>query len=172
MGRTPGSTLLGRCGHLLEETVTKTLLTWLGALVMVSLVRTPDQVEPCGELYGVLEDVPHVSLARRAGQIDPIWSGEPAPDCQIEFETNDSTLNGATVPIFLAEPGSDEYRAGWRLIPEIIADGAGSGIHGIQRAPLRCVIRWEQPAYIADDGTFVESDTLTMLIQCRSSAGT
>jgi hypothetical protein len=54
------------------------------------------------------------------------------------------------------------------MIPELMADGAGSGVHGLRRGSTECVVRWNQPAYIDDDGSFVQSDTLTMLIQCRA----
>jgi hypothetical protein len=63
------------------------------------------------------------------------------------------------------------YRDGWRTIPEIVADGAGSGIHGIQRGPTRCIIRWEQPTYIDDLGRLVESESFTMSIQCSVEDG-
>ena len=47
------------------------------------------------------------------------------------------------------------------------ADGAGSGIYGIERGSDLCVIRWEQAAYLDDNGEFVQSETFRMWIQCR-----
>jgi hypothetical protein len=131
----------------------------------------PDQVAACAEFERALDEVPHVALATRLGPIESIWPGEPVAACEVAFETNDSTRAGAAVPDFIPEPDNEMYRAGWRIIPEIGADGAGSGIYGIADRSVRCVVRWEQPAYIDDDGTFVQSETLTMLIQC-SGGGT
>ena len=131
-----------------------------------------DQPDSCDELYEILVVVPHVSMTRHSGPLESIWDRETIQGCEIAFETNDSIRNGAVVPTLLADPGTEMYRAGWRMIPEIGADGAGSGIHGIRRGRARCVVRWEQAAYIDDDGTFVESDTLTMLIQCTALEST
>ena len=137
--------------------------------VALGAALSPSQPEPCDELHAALEAVPHVSLTRSAGPFYSIWDRETVRGCEIQFETNDSIRDGASRPTFFADPGTDMHRAGWRMIPEIGADGAGSGIHGIRRGSARCVVRWEQAAYIDDDGTLVESDTLTMLIQCTGS---
>ena len=149
------------------------LQLWGLILGMVSPVGAPlDQVAPCAEFERALAEAPHVSLTSSVGPIVSIWPGEPAPACEVAFETNDSTLAGAAVPDFFPEPGNDMYRTGWRVIPEIGADGAGSGIYGIVGGGVRCVVRWEQPAYIDDDGTFVQSETFTMLIQCGGGGAT
>jgi hypothetical protein len=127
------------------------------------------QEGPCAEFYAALEEVPHVSLTTREGPIQSIWTGESAPACEVAFETNDATLGGSVAPDFWAEPGTATYRAGWRVIPEILADGPGSGVYGIQRSGVRCVIQWAQPAYIDDDGTLVQSETFSMRVQCNGT---
>lgn len=142
------------------------LTAWLG------LAPPFDQPDSCDELYETLVVVPHVLLTRHSGPLESIWDRETIQGCEIAFETNDSIRNGAVVPTFLADRGTEMYRSGWRMIPEIGADGAGSGIHAIRRGRARCVVRREQAAYIDDDGTFVESGTLTMLIQCNALEST
>jgi hypothetical protein len=127
------------------------------------------QEDPCREFYVVLDEVPHVALTSMDGPIESMWSGEPTAVCEVAFETTDSTLAGEVPPTFVAGPGSETHRAGWRMIPEIVADGPGSGVHGIQRNGVRCVIRWEQPAYIDDDGNFVQSSAFSMRIQCGTT---
>lgn len=146
-------------------------LSWyvLPLAVWLCLGASVEQPDSCDDLFEMLAVVPHVSLTRNSGPLNSIWDRETVQGCEVAFETNDSIRNGAIAPTFLADPGTDMYLAGWRMIPEIGADGAGSGIHGIRRGPARCVVRWEQAAYIDDDGTFVESDTLTMLIQCTAA---
>ena len=138
-----------------------------GFAVMVA--GAPLQDEPCGVFYLALEATPHTSLTRGVAPFEPIWPTEPAPACEVAFETDDSTLAGGTAPDFSAEPGTDLYQAGWRTIPEILADGPGSGVFGLQNASARCVVEWTQPAYIDDDGAFVQSDTLSIRIQCGAS---
>ena len=126
------------------------------------------QADPCGDLVGALSAVPHVSLDRRDGLLKSTWDEHPFQGCQIDFETNDSTLSGASAPDFWADdPASDMYRAGWRMVPEILADGPGSGIYAIRRDATRCVVQWAQPAYLDDDGNIVQSDTFTMVVQCE-----
>lgn len=144
------------------------ILAMLGLLEPGVLARPQPQSDPCEDFQRALASVPHVSLTRRDGDMTSTWDGHDFRGCQIDFETNDSTLAGASVPQFWADdPDSDMYRAGWRTIPEILADGAGSGVYGVARRGTRCVVRWEQPAYIDDDGTFVQSETFDMLIQCE-----
>lgn len=125
------------------------------------------QPDPCEEIGSILEAVPHRSLARRSGSLEWIWDGSAAEGCQIDFETTDSSLAGVPAPDLIAAPGTMLFESGWRMIPELIADGAGSGIHVIRRDTVTCLVSWEQPAYLEDDGTFVRSDTLTIVVQCR-----
>jgi hypothetical protein len=150
--------------------VVNTLYNALAALGAAASVLASDQASPCDEFFEVLEAVPHVSLSRTAGPIEPTWAGEPPPECQVDFVTTDSILNGAMVPDFIADPETEMFRSGWRMIPEILADGAGSRVHGITREPIRCVVRWDKPAYLDDSGDLVQSQTTTMLIQCRGDS--
>lgn len=145
---------------------------WCVVLGLVRLMSPGPtaQEDPCRAFQRALEPVPHVVLTHRIGPIESMWNGEPPAMCEVKFETTDSVLAGAVVPDLVARQGSELQAAGWRMIPEILADGAGSGVHGIQRNGVRCVIGWEQPAYIDDDGSFVPSDTFSMVIQCRRIA--
>ena len=63
--------------------------------------------------------------------------------------------------------GSEMHALGWRMSYGIGADGPGSGIFGIERDAVRCLVRWEQPAWIDDEGEFQQSDVFSMTIQCR-----
>ena len=132
-----------------------------------------EQAAPCDELRALLEPVPHEALTQTVGLFESTWNGETRDGCVIGFETSDSTRNGVQAPDFFPDEGTELHRAGWRMAPGILADGAGSGVHGIERGATLCVVRWDQPAYLDDDGEFVFSDTLTILIQCtdRSGAG-
>ena len=147
------------------------LLGWWVVLGLATSVGSGAALQegPCGEFYAALQEIPHVSLTTREGPVESIWPGEPAAACEMAFETTDSILGGMVAPDFWAEPGTATYRAGWRVIPEILADGPGSGVYGIQRSGVRCVIEWAQPAYIDDDGASVRSEMFGMRIQCSSS---
>lgn len=129
------------------------------------------QASPCPDFHAVLEEVPHLALTTRPGPIESIWPSEPVAECEVVFQTTDEALGAAVAPSFLADPGTEMYQAGWRMIPEILADGAGSGVHGVQRRGVRCVVHRAQPAYLDDDGTLVQSDTLSMRIQCTGPPG-
>jgi hypothetical protein len=62
---------------------------------------------------------------------------------------------------------SETYRLGWRFTEGVGADGPGTSIFGIQRGSIECVVRWDQPAWIDDQGEHQQSDVLTVIIQCR-----
>jgi len=137
----------------------------VGALLVAgtSACRQPDA---CREFSQALEGIPHVALTTRTGPIESIWNGEAPAACEVAFETTDAVLAGAVVPDFVADAGSATYEAGWRTIPDILADGPGSGVYGIERNGVRCVIRWQQPAAVDDDGTIVQSEAFSLRLQC------
>jgi len=122
--------------------------------------------EPCDYFHSTLSAVPHDTLMRSTGEIAWIWDGETYQGCEVRFVAHDS-LAGPPVPDFDALEGSEMYRLGWRMSHGIGADGPGSGIFGIEREAVRCLVRWEQPAWIDDEGEFQQSDTFSMTIQCR-----
>lgn len=123
--------------------------------------------EPCQYFYDALEAVPHDTLTASSGEGVWLWHDQGYVGCQIRFVTNDSLTAGYEIPDFDAPEGSEMYRLGWRFIPEVGADGPGSGIFGIQRDSVECLVQWNQEAYIDDEGEFRQSDVLEMTIQCR-----
>jgi hypothetical protein len=126
-----------------------------------------DASSPCDEFYDALAEVPHESLRTALGTFESLWDGGIHEGCEVEFQTNDSLRSGVSLPDFVPFADTEMYVAGWRMVNEIGADGPGSGIYGIRRESSLCVVRWEQPAYIDDDGDIVQSDTLRMWVQCR-----
>lgn len=89
--------------------------------------------------------------------------------CEIEFETNDALRAGVSVPDFDAIQDSEMYRLGWRMSRGVTADGPGSGVFGIEKESVLCVVRWAQPAHISDEGEIVQSETFNMKVQCREA---
>ncbi len=147
-----------------------TLVLLGGALGCVPADAGGAKSDPCESFHAALEAVPHDTLVRTTGEIEWIWDGEPVRGCQARFVTHDSLVAGHDVPEFDAIQGSEMYRLGWRMSPGIGADGPGSGIFGIERDTVQCLVWWEQPAYIDDDGEFVQSETLSITVQCRERA--
>lgn len=147
-----------------------TLVLLGGVLGCVQADADGHDPDPCESFYVALEAVPHDSLVRRAGEFESLWDSKTYRGCEIRFVAHDSLTAGHQVPGFDAVEGSEMHRLGWRMSDGIGADGPGSGIFGIERDSVRCLVLWEQPAYIDDDGEFVQSDTLSMTIQCRDSA--
>ncbi len=124
------------------------------------------QPDPCDDFYEALSAVPHDTLLRTAGEIAWMWNDTTLTGCEVRFVAHDS-LAGPPVPTFEAIEGSEMHALGWRMSYGIGADGPGSGIFGIERDAVRCLVRWEQPAWIDDEGEFQQSDVFSMTIQCR-----
>lgn len=139
-------------------------------LIAFSLLVTQSRQEnPCDWFFSRLEVVPHTVLSLETeGVFVSLWGGEEFDGCELMFESNDSLLGDAEVPDFDAYPGSEMVGLGWETTEGIRADGPGSGIFGIESEDARCIVRWSQPAYIDDDGIFVQSDIFSMTIQCRA----
>ena len=128
---------------------------------------TTTQPDSCAYFFDTLQTVPHELLSRRQGEYESTWDGKPYQGCEVKFVTNDTLRSGKGVPSFEAFPDSELYRLGWRIAPSIGADGPGSGIFAVEKGHVLCVIRWAQPAYLADSGDIVQSDTVKMTIQCQ-----
>jgi len=121
----------------------------------------------CEHFSQVLKAVPHVTITRSEGAHQSLWDRKHYDGCEVQFVTNDTLLSGKRVPDFDALKGSQMYRRGWRVNNSIVADGPGTGIFGIEKKSVLCIVRHDQPAYLDDDGTFVQSETLIITVQCR-----
>lgn len=142
-------------------------------LIAFSLLVTQSRQEnPCDWFFAQLNPIPHTVLSVRSDvTLVSLWGGEEFNGCELKFETTDSLLGEVKTPDFDAYEGSEMVDLGWETTEGIRADGPGSGIYGIENQDALCVVRWSQPAYIDDDGTFVQSDTFSMTIQCRERNG-
>ena len=126
---------------------------------------------PCDFFVTTLQAIPHTELSQRTGTIESLWNGVAYRGCEVHFSTRDSLSAGVAVPDFYPLRSTEMARIGWNVVDTIVADGAGSGVHGVERNALVCLIRWSQPSYLDDEGAFVQSDTLTMTIQCFRPTG-
>ena len=124
---------------------------------------------PCELFFTALENVPNVVLSMSDGAFVSTWDGTEYRGCEVDFETNDSLSADVSIPSFDAIQDSEMYRLGWRMSEGIGADGPGSGVFGIERESVLCVVRWAQPAYLFDDGEIVQSETFSMKVQCRDA---
>lgn len=97
--------------------------------------------------------------------------GRARAGCSIRFETTEALLGDRALPDLRAAPGSALAALGWSVDPSIGADGPGSSVHALSREDVQCVVSWAQPSYLDDDGEFVASETITVVIQCEDAAG-
>jgi hypothetical protein len=148
----------------------KTLVFLLMGGVLGSLAPGggKQDADPCAYFYDSLATVPHDTLTVSSGEGVWIWHDQSYKGCEVRFVTNDSLRAGYQVPDFEATEGSEMYRLGWRYTEGILADGPGSGVFGIERGSVECLVVWNQSAWIDDDGEFQQSDVLEMTIQCRA----
>jgi hypothetical protein len=111
--------------------------------------------------------MPYEELILSDGTHESLWDRKKYVGCEIQFKTNDTLLSGQKAPDFEAPEGTEMYRRGWRMNNSIGADGPGTGIYAIEKESVLCLIRHDQPAYLDDHGNFVQSETLSISIQCR-----
>ncbi|MDH3256725.1 MAG: hypothetical protein OEM27_03835 [Nitrospinota bacterium] len=123
--------------------------------------------DACEYFFLALKAVPHDIISRSEGAHQSLWDRKQYDGCEVQFVTDDTLLAGSRVPDFDALQGSEMYRRGWRVNNSIGADGPGTGIFGIEKKSVLCLVRHDQPAYLDDDGTFVQSETLSITVQCR-----
>ena len=146
---------------------TRTLLLLLIWVVVMPAYATAGEPDSCEPFFLALKAVPHDKLSHSDGEHLSLWDQKKYAGCEVQFVSHDDLLAGQQAPDFDALKGSEMYRRGWRMNNSIGADGPGSGIFGIEKEAVLCLVSHAQPSYIDDDGTFVQSETLSMTIQCR-----
>jgi len=129
-----------------------------------------DEQDACRHFFQVLKAVPHDKIIRSDGAHQSLWDRKKYTGCEVQFVTNDTLLSDRSVPDFEAMRGTEMYRRGWRQIISIRADGPGTGIFGIEKESLLCLVRHDQPASLEDHGKIVQSETLTISVQCRQKS--
>jgi len=128
---------------------------------------SPEDPDACQHFLLELQDVPHDTLTHNEIRHQSLWDGKDYPGCEIKFVTSDSLLSGGTVPNFDALQGTPMYLMGWRVNNSYTADGPGTGVFGIEKESVLCLIRHDQPAYLSDQGKKIQSKRLSITIQCR-----
>ncbi len=123
--------------------------------------------DACQGIFVVLDSVPHEKLIRTAGKHQSLWDKKTYKGCEVKFVTNALLLSGKSAPNLEALEGTNMYSEGWRMDNSIGADGPGTGIFSIKKGLALCLVRHDQPAYLDDLGEIVQSDTLSITVQCR-----
>ena len=148
--------------------MTRFLFIAISVLSVPGCMRTVNQ-HPCGHFFRALKAVPNESLTQSTGEYRSLWNGAKHVGCEVKLVTNDTlNRNHHPMPNFDAQPDSELYRHGWRTNNAYTADGPGSSVYGIEKEKTLCVVREDQPAHIDDRGSIVQSETLTITVQCRN----
>jgi hypothetical protein len=147
----------------------KSNIIWLLLAFLPDLaLSASEKQDACEYFFQALKDIPHTALSRSEGEHTFLWDGKTKySGCEIRFVTNNTLLFGRQVPAFYATPETDLFRLGWGMNHSMVADGPGSGIFGIEKGSVLCLISRSQPAYL-DEKTneIVQDDTLRLHIQC------
>jgi hypothetical protein len=143
------------------------LLLQLALVACLPAYAASEQQDSCEYFFLALKSVPHDKLTRRDGEHESLSDGKKYTGCEGKFVTNDKLLSGRKVPDCEPTEGSEMHRRGWWANNSFVADGPGTGLFGIEKGSVLCLVRHEQPAYLDDHGNIIQSETLTITIQCR-----
>jgi hypothetical protein len=149
----------------------KRLLVFI-VLVLISTITAGAVVDKntCKPFYQALFAVPHESIFQREGFFNSQYFGTSAKGCFVVMNTDDNRLGNHPLPDFSAAPGSDLHQAGWQTNPKYSADGAGTGVTGLERDDALCMVYYERPSYYNDDGTFVQDFHIKFKVECMEGA--
>ena len=145
----------------------KILIVQLALFISLPAYVVSEQQDSCAYFLSVLSPVPHDQLTRTDGPHKSLWDGNKYTGCEIKFVTNDKLLSGRRVPNFEATEDSEMYRRGWRMNNSFVADGPGTGVYGVEKESILCIVSHEQPAYLDNHGNIIQSETLSITVQCR-----
>ncbi len=150
-------------------------LLLLIAMLLPATSMAGENSDSCAPFFQALLQVPHESLVRHDGLFTSQWSGHCVEGCLVVLQTDQVHLGS---PILLdsqaladlnAAPGTPLYQDGWRNNPAYTADGAGTGVVGLEREGALCLVYTEQPSFIDDNGQFVQSEEIKVRVECPVS---
>jgi hypothetical protein len=148
------------------------LITMLITTLLPVPTRAGDLNDSCAPFFQALLQVPHESLVRRDGLFTSQWSGHCVEGCLVVMQTDQvrlgspALLDSQALADLSAEPGTPLYQDGWRSNPAYTADGAGTGVIGLERDGALCLVYTEQPSFIDDNGQFVQSEAIKVRVEC------
>lgn len=140
----------------------------LTSMLSLAASAQTDNPDPCDHFFLALTAVPNQTLIRARGSHESVWDGKRYGGCEVRLVTNNTLLSGKEVPAFHATADTALYRKGWRENHAFVADGPGSSVVGLENGPVLCLVSHDQPAYVEDKtGEIIQSETLTITVQCR-----
>ncbi len=152
--------------HPLRSLVTCTTIL----LSLLLATPTPAEVglEACEPFFQALNAVPHESIFQRSGPYTSAWFEAGAIGCTVVMVTSEQRLGDRKLPDLTAAPGTPLHQAGWRINQKYIADGPGTGVMGVEKDGILCLVYTDQPAWIDDTGRFMQSEQITIKVQCMA----
>lgn len=128
----------------------------------------PDSQRICNFFYDTLAPVPHLSINREQNQPLTDLDGKQYAGCRLIFNSHTDLLgNNYPLPSFQAEAGTELFQQGWRPDDRYLADGPGTSQHGISKNSIRCIIDWDQQAWLDDQtNKIMQSDLINLEIRC------
>ena len=146
----------------------KVLLTIALLLPTVSLAKVDGTT--CEPFYTALEQIHHESIFQRDGFFNSQLFETSAYGCFLVMNTSESRLAGQSLPDLSGRPDSAFYKAGWRSNPKYLADGPGTGVVGLEKVDILCLVYTEQPAYLDDAGDIIQSRFIKVRVECLDGA--
>jgi len=129
-------------------------------------VLAEESYDLCGPFFQTLQQVPHSSLERRDGPFTSQRSRQCVDGCLVVMKTDHARLDDQLLADLRGAPGTPLYQEGWRSNPSLTADGAGTGAVGLERDSVLCLVFTEQPAFVAADGGFIQSQSILVRVEC------
>lgn len=146
----------------------KLLLTLALLLPTVSFAKVDGAT--CQPFYLALQQLPHESIFQRDGFFNSQLFETSAYGCFLVMNTSESRLAGQSLPDLSGRPDSAFYEAGWRSNPKYLADGPGTGVVGLEKDDILCLVYTEQPAYLDDAGQIIQSRFIKVRVECLDGA--
>ncbi len=142
------------------------LITMLITLLLPAPIRSGELNDSCAPFFQALLQVPHESLARRDGLFTSQWTQHCVEGCLLVMETDQARLGSQSLADLAAESGTPLYQDGWRSNPTLTVDGAGTGMVGLEKDGVLCLVFTEQPSFIDDKGQFVQGEAIKVRVEC------
>lgn len=122
--------------------------------------------ETCAPFYQALNAVPHESIFQQDGLFVSQGFEIGVNGCMVVMVTDEVRLAGQALPDLSAEPGAPMFMAGWNPDSSYLADAPGTGVTGLEKDGILCLVYTEQQPYISDSGKIAENRSVRSRVEC------
>lgn len=136
------------------------------ALLLPTAALAAVTPETCTPFYQALNEVPHESIFQHDGLFASQGFEVGLIGCLVVMVTDEERMAGYALPEFSADPGTPLHQAGWRSDTRYIADAPGTGVVGLEKDGVLCLVYTQRQAAPVASGKIAQNVSIHSRLEC------